>query len=85
MTGSSEQTHDTATRELRLTEVQLGRWCEVRRIGRKAELLAGFCIYPGARLQMRQKFPGCVIAAEGLEFALEDRLADEVWVREIEG
>ncbi len=65
---------------MRLTELTLGDSCRVTDIERKAGLLAGFCIYPGARLQLRQKFPAVVIASEGLEFAIEENLARGVWV-----
>lgn len=69
-----------ASGEVRLTQLRVGDVCRVLRVERKGELLAGFCIYPGARLELRQRFPAVVVAAEGLEFGLETDLAHGVWV-----
>lgn len=58
---------------------------EIIRIeGSEASQLSGFGFYPGAIIQIHQKFPSYIIRTDQTELALETDVACRIWVRRLE-
>jgi len=56
----------------------------VRIEGGDASQLSGFGFYPGAIIQIHQKFPSYIIRTDQTELALETDVASRIWVKKIE-
>ncbi|MBI2179041.1 MAG: ferrous iron transport protein A, partial [Candidatus Tectomicrobia bacterium] len=48
---------------------------------RSAARLGGFCILPGAVIELLQRKPAFVVRVEEATVALESRLAEGIWVQ----
>ncbi|HON01018.1 MAG TPA: FeoA family protein [Acidobacteriota bacterium] len=65
-----------------LTHLKLGIPAKVVSVNRDvAERLSGFGVYPGARIEVHQKYPSFVIRVDEIELALEAKVAQTVRVR----
>jgi Fe2+ transport system protein FeoA len=69
-----------------LTSLTVSDRAEIVRIeGGEASQLSGFGFYPGAIVQIHQKFPSFIVRTGQTELALETDVASQIWVRKIPG
>ncbi len=67
---------------LRLTDLAVGDRAVVVQLDEKLEMrLLGFGLFPGVPVEVRQKFPACIIRCEDTEIALEKDVASRILVR----
>jgi Fe2+ transport system protein FeoA len=68
-----------------LTTLSAPERAEIIRIeGGDASQLSGFGFYPGAIIQVQQRFPSYIIRTDQTELALEREVASRIWVKKIE-
>lgn len=76
--------HAEQPKIVRLPELRPMTWARVERMdatsAQASARLGGFCILPGAVLQLRQRHPAYVVRVEETTVALERRLAESIWV-----
>lgn len=70
-------------RHQRLIHLRRGQCRRVTRLEEeKAALIASFGIYPGVLVEMKQRRPIYVLRCEDSEIAMDERLAQGIWVEE---
>ena len=68
-----------------LTHLAVSDRAKIIRIdGADISQLSGFGIYPGAVIQIHQKFPSFIIGTDQTELALETDVASRIWVTRLE-
>lgn len=64
-----------------LTRLSVSQEATIAEInGPDSELLAGYGLYPGITIRLRQRFPSLVIKAEETELAVEPDVAEQILV-----
>lgn len=70
------------SRTLTLKSLEPSETAEIVRIDEpQASQLAGFGLFPGAVILLRQKFPSYVVKTEETELALESQVAERIHVK----
>jgi len=67
---------------VRLTDLAVGERAVVVQMDEKLEMrVLGFGLFPGVPVELRQRFPACIIRCEDTEIALEKDVASRITVR----